>query len=153
MIAWMYGVDYMYDEIATKTYVHAAMYDMAIRFDVPRLRKHSLKKIKESTEIPEADWDVKAFLRLVNQVMGKPYHEPMQFLLIQICRSKIDALLKEPEFGHVLKNHRVFGRELMKSMAQREPMVRCLECGSLCREGRCDNSKCTCDEDWRPYFC
>ncbi|QGA18463.1 hypothetical protein EYB26_006148 [Talaromyces marneffei] len=152
MIAWMYGVEYMYPGIESKTYIHAGMYDLAICFNVARLRKHALKKIKESTEVPEAEWDTKAFLRLVNQEMGKGYHQCMHILLLDIRRKKIEVLLKEPELEHVLKNHRVFTRELLRSLGQAGPQVRCLECGGFCREGRCANEKCTCDEDWSVYF-
>jgi hypothetical protein len=129
MIAWMYGVDYISPSIEPKPYIHAGMYEMAVRFGVARLRKYALKKVKESTDVPDAEFDAKAFVRLVNQEFCKS-NMCLRILLIDICRRKIVLLLKEPELEDILKNHRhSFARELMKSFGRKEPEVRCLECG------------------------
>lgn len=152
MIGWMYGVDYIPPGDECKTYIHAGMYEMAVRFHVPRLRVHALKRVKQSTEVPDAEFDAKAFLKLVNVEMANS-RSHMRRLLMNICRKKIELLLKEPALDDVIRNYRpYFGTDLMRILGK-EPEVRCLECSSACdEEGRCANDFCPCEEDWRPYF-
>lgn len=153
MIGWMYGVDYIPPGDENKTYIHAGMYEVAIRFDVPRLRVHALKRVKQSTEIPDSEFNAQAFLRLVNHELycARGF---MRFLLTDICIRKIDLLLKEPELGNVFKNHgHFFPKHLLMGLGRGGLEVCCLECGESCdNEGRCEGKFCSCEEDWRPYF-
>ncbi len=98
MIGWMYGVDYITPGDEHKTYIHAGMYELAVRFYVPRLRIHALKRVKQSTEVPDAEFDAKAFLELVNQEMAYS-RIPLRRLLMDICRKKIELLLEGTGVG------------------------------------------------------
>lgn len=153
MIGWMYGVDYIPPGDENKTYIHAGMYEMGVRFGVPRLRIHALKRVKQSTEVADAEFDAEAFLRLVNQELASALFN-MRFLLTDICARKIELLLKEPRLDDVFKNHRLFfPKDIMMGLGRTGPNIRCLECGWFCnQEGRCDSAFCACEEDWRPYF-
>ncbi|KUL90153.1 hypothetical protein ZTR_02042 [Talaromyces verruculosus] len=104
MIGWMYGVDYIPPGDENKTYIHAGMYEMAVRFDVSRLRVHALERVKQSTDIPDFEFGAEAFLRLVNHELYCA-RGCMRFLLTDICVRKIELLLKEPKLDNVFKNH------------------------------------------------
>ncbi|PCH04001.1 BTB/POZ [Penicillium occitanis (nom. inval.)] len=132
MIGWVYGVDYIPPGDENKTYIHAGMYEMAIRFDVSRLRVHALKRVKQSTDIPDSEFDAEAFLRLVNHELYCA-RGGMRFLLTDICVRKIEVLLTEPKLDNVFKNHgHFFPRHIMMGLGRKGPDVRCLECGEFC---------------------
>ncbi|GAM35350.1 hypothetical protein TCE0_017f03621 [Talaromyces pinophilus] len=113
MIGWVYGIDYIPPGDENKTYIHAEI-------------------VKQSTDIPDSEFDAEAFLRLVNHELYCA-RGGMRFLLTDICVRKIEVLLTEPKLDNVFKNHgHFFPRHSTMGLGRKRPDVRCLECGEFC---------------------
>ncbi|EED22311.1 conserved hypothetical protein [Talaromyces stipitatus ATCC 10500] len=151
MLAFLYGFRYEGRIAGSPMAQHFTMVHMGFDFDIYRLKKYALKRVKEVTEflciIPEfiSDLDQELARGLTGDIVL-----PLYVMILNVCRVNIFWLLKYQAFNDVLDTKPGFAHDLLTTLGDEYPAYWCLSCYARWHRAPCPG--CRSEENWAKFF-